>query len=201
VIALLLFLLAASTPQELVRQGNSAMREQRYQEAVPLYESAVAMRPDSAEAHFDLGGAYYRLGDYSRALDSFERASRLRRKGRLSGMARYNAAHCMFQQGLGLVYTDPESAIAVLEQALASFRESARLESALAADAGHNAEVVKKWLELIARQLAERKSAGTANGPPAAGPGAAIDALLSKDKGIRSAGGANVRPIAAGKDW
>ena len=197
----LLLLLAAQTAQELVTRGNSAMMAKRFQEAVLLYESAVAMRPDSAEVHYDLGGAYYRMGDYSRALDSFERAASLRRKGRLAGMARYNAAHCVFQQGLGLVYSDPEGAIGMLEQSLASFREAPRLDPGLAADARHNEEVVKKWLELIARQLAERKAAGAGAGPPVPGPGIAIDAILGKDKGIRPAAGANVRPIAAGKDW
>ena len=198
---LLLLLLAAAPAQDLVTQGNSAMHARRYQDAVLLYQNALRLRPGSAEAHYDLGGAYFRLGDFSRALDGFERASHLQRKGRLAAMARYNAAHCMFQQGLGLVYSDPQGALALLEQSLGSFREAQRLDSSLRSDATYNAEVVKRWLQLIEQQLAQQRAVGTGEGPPASGPGAAIDAILSKDKSIRSAGGAKVRPMTTGKDW
>jgi tetratricopeptide (TPR) repeat protein len=198
---LLLLLLAVTPAQDLVQQGNSAMRAKHHQEAALLYQKALELRPDSPEVHYDLGLAYYRLGDFSRALDGFERAARLQRNGRLAGMARYNAAHCMFQQGLGLVYSDAQGALALLEQSLASFREALRLDAGLRSDATHNAEVVKRWLQLIGQQLAKQKAAGAGAGPPAPGQGAAIDAILAKDKGIRSATGAKVRPMAVGKDW
>jgi tetratricopeptide (TPR) repeat protein len=197
----LAILLAVATAQDLVRQANTAMSARQYQQAAQLYQEALTLRPQSPEAHYDLGGAYYRLGDFSRALESFERAATLRRKGRLAAMARYNAAHCLFQQGLGLVYTDPEGALGVLEQSLASFREASRLDAAIGPDAGHNADVVKKWMELIGRQLAQQRAAGMKGGPPVSGPGPAVNSILGQDKGARSAGGANVRPISAGKDW
>ena len=175
------------------------MAAKRSQEAVALYEGAVALRPNSAEAHYNLGRAYYRLGDFSRALDGFERAARLQRKGRLAAMARYNAGHCLFQQGLALVYGEPQTAVGLLEQSLASLQESVRLDVVLRSDAMHNADVVKKWLQLIQQQIAQHRTTGA--GAPGSGPGPAIDAILGQDKGVRSAGGAKVRPMTAGKDW
>ncbi len=114
-------------------------------------------------------------------------------------MARYNVAHCLFQQGLGLVYTDPEGALGVLEQWLASFREAPHLDPGIGPDAGHNAAVVQKWMELTVRQLGQQRASGA--GLPSSGPEPAINSILDQDKGNRSASGANVRPISAGKDW
>jgi tetratricopeptide (TPR) repeat protein len=200
-LTLLLLLFAVGSAQDLVNQGNSAMQSRKHQEAVLLYQKAMELRPDSAEAHFDLGDAFYRLGDYSRALDGFERAAVLRRKGRLAAMARYNAGHCMFQQALGLVYTDPQGALALLEHALGSFREAQRLDRSMHGDATHNAEVVQRWLQLVRQQVAQQHASGSAIGQPASTPGPAADAILGKDNGIRNAGGARVRPMTAGKDW
>jgi tetratricopeptide (TPR) repeat protein len=199
---LLLILLAAGPPQNLVMQGNTAMRERRYQEAVQLYQQALASRPDSPEAHYDLGGAFYRLGDYTRALDSFERAARLRRKGPLAAQARYNSGNCLFHQGLGIVHSDPYAALGLLEQALASFQEAQRLESSLA-DAAHNAGVVKRWLRLIEQQIEQQRARNAAaKGPPQqSAPGPGVEAILRLDKGVRPSGGARTRPQRAEKDW
>jgi len=200
---LLLLALAAGSAQDLVTQGNTAMQARHHQEAVTLYQQALMLRPNSPEVHYNLGDAFYRLGDYTRALDGFERAARLRRKGRLAAMARYNSGHCTFQQSMGLVYADAQSAIALLEQSLSSFREAARLDAGIANDAKHNAEVVKRWLQLVQQQLAQQlaKQRESGAGPPATGPGPAIDAILGKDNGIRNATGARVRPLTTGKDW
>ena len=197
---LLLLLFAAGPAQNLVSQGNAAMRARSHEETVQLYQKALALRPDSPEAHYDLGVAFYRLGDFSRALNNFERATRLRRKGRLAAQARYNAGNCMFQQGLGLVSSDPQGALNLLEQSIASFNEVLRLDSSLR-DATHNAGVARRWLQLLEEQFAQQRAFEAGNGPPQSGAGPGVEAILGKDKGNRPSGGARTRPITVGKDW
>ncbi len=197
---LLLLLFAAGPAQNLVSQGNAAMRDRNHEEAVQLYQKALAKRPDSPEAHYDLGVAFYRLGDFSRALDNFDRAARLRRKGRLAAQARYNAGNCMFHQGLGMVSSDPQGALGLLEQSLASFNEAVRLDSTLG-DATHNAGVVKRWLQMLEEQFAQQHALGAGMGPPQSGVGPGVEAILGMDKGNRPSGGARTRPLTVGKDW
>ncbi len=78
---LLVILLTVASAQDLVRQGNTAMAARQYQQAAQLYQDALALRPQSAEAHYDLGGAFIVSAIFSPALESFERAATLGRRG------------------------------------------------------------------------------------------------------------------------
>jgi len=124
----------------------------------------------------------------------------LRRKGRLAAQARYNAGNCMFHQGLGMVSSDPQGALNLLEQSLSSFKETLRLDSSFR-DASHNAGVVKRWLQLLEEQFAQRRAREAGMGPPQSGAGPGVEAILGKDKGNRPSGGARTRPLTVGKDW
>ena len=195
-------LLLAGPAQELVAQGNAAWRAKRPEEAVLLYQKALALRPDSPEALYDLGAALYRMGDFTRALDNFERAARLRQRGRVAALARYNAGNSAFQQGLALVYSDPRGALSMMEHAIDSYREALRLEASLR-DASHNAEVVKKWLRLLEQHFAQQQSQGASSGPPfpGQGPGNTVQGILGQDARSRSGAGLKARPPAVEKDW
>jgi tetratricopeptide (TPR) repeat protein len=49
----------------------------RYREAIPLFERVVEVDPRNANAFALLGGSYFQLGDYPRAIAAFEQALRL----------------------------------------------------------------------------------------------------------------------------
>jgi tetratricopeptide (TPR) repeat protein len=48
-----------------------------YREAIPLFEKVVELDPRNANAFALLGGSYFQLGDYPRAITAFEQALRL----------------------------------------------------------------------------------------------------------------------------
>ncbi len=52
--------------------GYLACRERRPREAVAYYERAIALQPDYAQAHFNLGMTLLQLGDYPRGLTEHE---------------------------------------------------------------------------------------------------------------------------------
>ncbi|MBN8490530.1 MAG: tetratricopeptide repeat protein [Burkholderiales bacterium] len=52
--------------------GEAALRTARAQEAQAAFERALALRPDSMDAHLGLGRAYLAKGDYARAKIEFE---------------------------------------------------------------------------------------------------------------------------------
>lgn len=49
-----------------------AYRQRRPEQAIAHYEQALAIRPDNATAHFNLGLALLLLGDYQRGFDEYE---------------------------------------------------------------------------------------------------------------------------------
>ncbi|HUP20720.1 MAG TPA: tetratricopeptide repeat protein [Gemmatimonadota bacterium] len=51
--------------------------QQKYHEAIPLFERVVELDPRHGNAFALLGGSYFQLGDYPRAIRAFERALQL----------------------------------------------------------------------------------------------------------------------------
>lgn len=79
IISILLLPLAAiaDTPQELFEKANEAYKENRYGDAVILYEEIVDMGEETANVHYNLGNAYFRMDNLPYAILHFERALKL----------------------------------------------------------------------------------------------------------------------------
>jgi hypothetical protein len=77
VIALMSCKLLAQNSDDAFNRGNELYRAGSYQEASKEYESIIKQGVFSAELYFNLGNAYYRDHQLSRAILSYERAARL----------------------------------------------------------------------------------------------------------------------------
>ena len=60
------------------QKGDSAYRAGNYEEAVEIYEEVLAEGFTSADLHYNLGNAYYRLGQMGQSILNYERALRLK---------------------------------------------------------------------------------------------------------------------------
>jgi tetratricopeptide (TPR) repeat protein len=61
----------------LFKQGNEAYGKARYQQAISLYEQILKGGRHSEEIYFNLGNAYFKLGDIPSALLNYEKAHKL----------------------------------------------------------------------------------------------------------------------------
>jgi tetratricopeptide (TPR) repeat protein len=66
----------AQNPDELFQKANGLYQENKIAEARDLYESIVSNGYVSGDLYYNLGNAYYRLGDPGRAILNYERALR-----------------------------------------------------------------------------------------------------------------------------
>ncbi|MEG3973914.1 tetratricopeptide repeat protein [Microcoleus sp. herbarium8] len=57
-----------------IKQGNSLLRVNRYEEAIKKYEQAIRLKPDSSEAWNFRGIALLQLGRYEKSIASFDKA-------------------------------------------------------------------------------------------------------------------------------
>ncbi|MBN2464821.1 tetratricopeptide repeat protein [candidate division WOR-3 bacterium] len=64
---------AVASPADLFGRGNAAYEAGDYQQAVTLYDSAIA-GATSAELFFNRGNAYFKLGEIGRAIADYNRA-------------------------------------------------------------------------------------------------------------------------------
>lgn len=58
-----------------IRQGNRVYEENDYETAVQRYEKAIAINPENATAHFNLGDALYHQQQYGDAANAFIKAT------------------------------------------------------------------------------------------------------------------------------
>ena len=74
--AIAIFLVGAvsAADEEVFAKANQAYNEARFQEAIEGYESLVQSGHWHANLLYDLGNAYYRLGNFGKAILNYERA-------------------------------------------------------------------------------------------------------------------------------
>ena len=64
--------------QALFERGNKLYAKAQYQEAIKVYKQSIANNYQSANVFFNMGNAYYRIGDMPSALLYYEKAHKLR---------------------------------------------------------------------------------------------------------------------------
>lgn len=64
-------------PDSLYAEAGALYAAHQYGQAIPLFEQVVEVDPRNANAFALLGGSYFQLGDYPRAIAAFEQALRL----------------------------------------------------------------------------------------------------------------------------
>lgn len=62
------------------KDGNFAYRHRDFQNAIWNYRKAIELDSYTAEFHFNLGLAYYEIGNYPEALDAYLRVSQIKPK-------------------------------------------------------------------------------------------------------------------------
>jgi hypothetical protein len=67
----------AETPEELFERGNAAYENARYERAAESYEMVLNYGIRDPRVEYNLGNAYFRLGELGRAILHYERAHRL----------------------------------------------------------------------------------------------------------------------------
>ena len=67
----------ASDFQALFKKGNTAYGKEQYQEAIGIYQQILTDGCHASVVYFNLGNAYFKLGDIPSALLNFEKAHKL----------------------------------------------------------------------------------------------------------------------------
>ncbi len=134
----------ASAPH-LVRQANRLLLDDKPTEALGEYEKAETLRPDAREIAFGEGLAHYKLGEYDKARDEFNRASGGAADA-LADDALYSLGTCDHAEALAA--QDPKTAVSKLESAMRGYQNllAHRPDHPAARDA--NLKAASYWRQL-----------------------------------------------------
>ena len=69
--------ISTQEPDTLYVLAGNLYASHRYREAIPLFEQVIERDPRNGNAYALLGGSYFQLGDYPRAIAAFEHALKL----------------------------------------------------------------------------------------------------------------------------
>lgn len=67
----------ADTVDAMFQRAGDLYANQNYSEAIPIFNRVIELQPRHGNAYALLGGSYFQLGDYPKAIDAFERAIQL----------------------------------------------------------------------------------------------------------------------------
>jgi len=104
------------TAADYVKQGDAMFMEKGYEEAIGLYDRAIAQQPDLPEAWNNRGGALAKLQRYQEAIASYDKALSIKadfpeawnnKAGALAKLQRYEEALKSYEQALSLKQSDP----------------------------------------------------------------------------------------------
>lgn len=145
-----------ANPTKLFQEGNQALAEERFEEAISLYMAAVEAAPESAEMHYNLGYAQYRAGSFIEAAGSYEFAAALAKTDSMRGRCWYNLGNCMVKVAEGLREDDPHAAGNYCFQATGIYRAALHYDAQLS-DAAYNLEITQRFAAEIEDEIQEEQ--------------------------------------------
>lgn len=143
----------ASSPRELIQQGNEHFAAERYAEALEAYEQAADSAGEElgAELLHNQAAAHFKLGELDEARELWVRALALK-DAAFEARARYDLGNCDYAEALQALQSgDAGGAMERLDRGVQQFRDAIRLDPGLE-DARANLELAHTLKKLLEEQ-------------------------------------------------
>ncbi|MBF0123025.1 MAG: tetratricopeptide repeat protein [Candidatus Omnitrophica bacterium] len=138
-----------------VNLGNRSYNQGDFKAAKGQYEKAAERNPRQALIDYDRGTAYYKDGEYDKAVEYLRRGLLTEDKKAIKNVY-FNLGNALYQLGVSREDKDIGAAIKSLEEAL-PYYEKVLLQDLKDEDARINSEFVKKELERLKKKQQEQK--------------------------------------------
>ncbi len=161
IILILLFILitacpclAKGNPKREVKKGNTLYDKGRFEESLEHYEKASSAEPNSGIVNHNIGTASYKLKDYEKAVNFFNRAL-TDEEEELAQQTSYNLANSEYMLGMSKEDSNLREAVNLLTQSVRHYDKALELDKE-DKDAIFNYEYVKKELERLKLKLQQQ---------------------------------------------
>ncbi|MFC1783397.1 tetratricopeptide repeat protein [Planctomycetota bacterium] len=135
----------------IVLRGNQLYEDGLYDEALSQYDQAQLEESDDPVLLYNRANCYYKLEDYSGALDLYQKVSALSKDMQLVVRAKYNLGNCHFQRGMKQLDSDSQKALDELTASVRYYRQVRDIDPE-DEDAAHNIAVAR----LVIKDLLDR---------------------------------------------
>lgn len=145
----------AASPARDIKDGNSLFGEEDYNSSIEKYSQALEKEPESDIINFNIGTAYYKKGDYEKAMMHLQKAL-LSEDDLFKKNAHYNVGNTFYRLGMWQREDNIDAAISSLKQSLGHFERTLKIDDK-DDDAKYNYEFVKKELEKLLKEQQKQK--------------------------------------------
>jgi len=148
----------AESAARLVARGNAALARGQYDEALKRYDEASVEAPASPQLAFNKGTAYYHLGDFAKAKESFAEAAVNTQDLALDARCRFNLGNVAFREAERQRDSDLQKALAACQESVRHYQKALELnpKSKVAAE---NLEVVRLTMKAILDEIHQQEEA------------------------------------------
>jgi len=139
-----------------VNKANSLYKQGKFDDSLELYQKALDKDDKSSVIKYDLGTAFYKKGDYAKALTFLQQAAQ-DKNVKIKPKAEYNLGNVLYKSGIQKENTNVDEAIKSLQNALGYYGESVA-EDPRDQDALYNQGFVKKEIERLKQKKQQQQN-------------------------------------------
>ncbi|MFA6930682.1 MAG: VWA domain-containing protein [Lentisphaeria bacterium] len=163
-LAVLLFglvsLTQAAAPGKLLKAGNQALAEGKYDDALSSYQQAALEEPESPYLHFNQGLVFLKKEDFAKAEEFFQQAADKAKALNppdldLAGRAQLALGNCFFKECKRQEDSNLQKSVEACEKSILSYQDAIRLTPNLSI-AKKNLSVARLTLKKIMNVLKEQ---------------------------------------------
>jgi len=146
----------AQSARELVKQGNSAYGQSRYDDAIEAYEKAEKDTPEHAMILLNKGAALYMKGEYNKAGELFEQCADAASDENLKARCMFNSANCIYKRARNMKDKDLEKLIERFRESIKYYRQALKLDPDYK-EASQNIEIVRHDIKRVLDEIKKRE--------------------------------------------
>ena len=145
----------ASTSR-LVDEGNAALAEGNYRQAITKYDEATVNLPESPHILFNKGTALYHLKEYAEAKKTFQDAAVKTRNVSLEARCEFNLGNIAFRNAERQRDNNQEASLSACQESIRHYQASLKLDPKNQ-QAAENIEVVRLTVKAILDEIQKQK--------------------------------------------
>ena len=154
IILVILSVLFAGCDRQRLSDAYHLYHKGKYEEALRIYQRALAKSQDSAILNYNLGTAFYKKGDYLQAMECFSKTLTAEDPD-FGAKTNYNIGNCKYRLGEQIQSSNPSKAIELYREAMDYYQRAIEWNDQ-DEDAIYNHRWVEKKLRDLLSQLEQR---------------------------------------------
>ncbi|MCP4652047.1 MAG: tetratricopeptide repeat protein [Candidatus Omnitrophica bacterium] len=150
------FPIQAASLRGKINQGNVLYNNGEFDKAESKYSQALSERPESDLINFNLGAALYKMEDFSRAIEHFQKAI-ISESEDLQKKSFYNLANSEYMHGAAHEDSNLTAAVDLLKRSLSHYKKIIESDDE-SQDAQYNYDLVEEELKRLQEKIQQQEN-------------------------------------------